>query len=104
MRAPLVNVGLAGGVSTVMEDVNNIAILKGTKGNRLKYNTIVCSRGLSKLVWSISILEDDNYEGLYKVIDYYVHKYGIEVTLESTLHGSVQRLDGMPKKLDFLNI
>ncbi|MDK2185417.1 hypothetical protein OW701_08015 [Acinetobacter baumannii] len=83
------------------EDVNNIAILKGKKGNKFKYNTIVCSRDPSKLVWSISVSEDDSYEELYKVIDYYVHKYEIEVTLESTLDGSVQRLDGMPKKLDF---
>ncbi|WP_445407339.1 hypothetical protein [Acinetobacter seifertii] len=83
------------------EDVNNVAILKGKKGNKFKYNTIVCSRDPSKLVWSISVSEDDSYEELYKVIDYYVHKYEIEVTLESTLDGSVQRLDGMPKKLDF---
>lgn len=83
------------------EDVNNIAILKGKKGNRFKYNTIVCSRDPSKLVWSISVSEDDSYEELYKVIDYYVHKYVIKVTLESTLDGSVKILDGMPKRLDF---
>lgn len=83
------------------EDVNNIAILKGKKGGRFSYNTIVCSRNPSKLVWSISVSKDDSYQELYKVIDYYVHEYGIEVTLESTLDGSVQVLDGMPKKLDF---
>lgn len=62
---------------------------------------MVCSLRPSSLVWGVETYKDDSYEELYQVVDYYVQKYGIKVTLQDRLNNSIRVLDGMPKKLDF---
>ena len=83
------------------EDVDVISILKGKDYGKVKYNAVVCGRDSIDLVWGVSTFEGDDYHDIYKVIDYYVQKYNIKVTLENTLDGGVYKLSGMPEKLDF---
>ena len=66
------------------EDVDVISILKGKDYGKVKYNAVVCGRDSIDLVWGVSTFEGDDYHDLYKVIDYYVQKYNIKVTLENT--------------------
>ena len=81
--------------------VREIIIAKQKSNRKLQYHMMVCSLRPSSLVWGVETYKGDSYEELYEVVDYYVQKYGIKVTLQDRLNNSIRVLDGMPKKLDF---
>ncbi|MCL9677377.1 hypothetical protein L2096_14250 [Acinetobacter sp. ACZLY 512] len=83
-------------------DVCKVRILIGKVGSDNGYSIVfVSDKNKTKNYWGFHVPKDSNYDDFFKIINFYLKKYRIKVTLESEFDGSIKELMEIPKKLDF---